>query len=155
MQTRVYPVVLVEAGAPLLASSLLGSADPLIVPDDVVMCYWLADYPDAPVTFPYDRGTYQSDRDHLVALVADIMGRIGGSRLEADAASASSADEPWPLTTDLRHCRYCNYRSLCGRGELAGPLADYMGEVDQDSLAADEADLDFDLDWGQVQEMAY
>jgi hypothetical protein len=148
-------MVLVEAGAPLLVSSSAGNADPPIVPEDVVMCYWLAEYPEAPVTFPYDRETYQADRDNLIALVADIVGRVGAKQLAAVAAAASAADEPWPLTTDLDHCRFCNYRSLCGRGELAGPLVEYMGEVGQDYLAVDETDLEFDLDWGQVQDIAY
>jgi hypothetical protein len=137
LQTRVYPLVLVQAGAPL------NGGDP-IRPDQIEMRYWLAEYPTAPETFSYDEPTYQSDLDYLTNLVAEIVGR---------AASQGGRADVWPLTDDVRRCRFCNYRSLCRRGTVAGPLAEYPEEGE---TAGDEGPApDFDLDWGQVQEVAY
>jgi hypothetical protein len=144
LQTRVYPAILVQAGASLTNRS--------VDPDDVEMRYWLAEYPKTPEGFAYDVATYQADLSYLSALINEIVERTrdGGSRAES-----APADEPWPLTDEVRRCRFCNYRSLCERGDVAGPLEEYAGSDDQDHLAADEPDLDFDLDWGQVQEIAY
>jgi hypothetical protein len=147
LQTRIYPMVLVQAGA-----SLINRAH--IEPDDVEMRYWLAEFPQAPESFPYDTVAYQADLDYLSALTAEIAERIGNSGPGAESAMAS-ATEVWPLTNDLRHCRFCNYRSLCGRGGVAGSLADQVGDEYGSHLKADESDLGFDLDWGQVQEIAY
>jgi hypothetical protein len=137
LQTRVYPLVLAQAGAPL------NDGAP-IRPDQIEMRYWLAEYPTAPETFSYDEPAYQSDLDYLTNLIAEIAGR---------AASQGGRADVWPLTDDVRRCRFCNYRSLCRRGTVAGPLAEYPegGETTGD----DELGPDFDLDWGQVQEIAY
>ncbi len=143
LQTRLYPVILVQAGASLIDQAR-------VEPGDVEMCYWLAEYPHTPETFPYDAATYEADVEFLSTLITEIDERIRGT-----SASSSATDEVWPLTVDLKRCRFCNYRSLCGRGNVAGPLADYVEEVDQGQLPADETGPDFDLDWGQVQEIAY
>ncbi len=147
LQTRLYPVILVHAGA-----SLINQAS--VAPDDIEMCYWLAEYPDGPETFRYDVATYQADLDFLSSLIAEIDERIKSTENKPGPSSASITDAAWPLTDDLKRCRFCNYRSLCGRGDAAGSLADYVGD-DQGSLTADETGLDFDLDWGQVQEIVY
>jgi hypothetical protein len=147
LQTRVYPAILVQAGASL--------TNKLVDPDDVEMRYWLAEYPKTPESFAYDVATYQADLDYLSALIKEIVERASDSGSSTEAVIAASGDEAWPLTTEVRRCRFCNYRSLCERGDVAGPLAEYGGGDDQDQPAADEPDLDFDLDWGQVQEIAY
>ncbi len=155
LQTRVYPVVLLQAGASLGNWSQLGNAGRPIKPDVVEMCYWLAEYPEDPESFAYDAATYQADLDYLFALITKIVGRIGGSQSGAESGAISTPDEIWPLTTDVRRCRFCNYRSLCGRGDVAGPMGEYMEEEGGDYLTTGETGLDFDLDWGQVQEIAY
>jgi hypothetical protein len=144
LQTRVYPAILVQAGASLTNRS--------VDPGDVEMRYWLAEYPRTPESFAYDAATYQADLNYLSALITEIVERTrdGGARAES-----IPADEPWPLTAEVRRCRFCNYRSLCERGDVAGALMEDVASDDQDQSAADEPDLDFDLDWGQVQEIAY
>ena len=109
------------------------------------MRYWLAEYPTAPETFSYDDAAYQSDLDYVTGLIAEIAGR---------AASLGGPADAWPLTDDVRRCRFCNYRSLCRRGTVAGPLAEYP-EGGEAAAGGDEPGPDFDLDWGQVQEIAY
>jgi len=59
--------------------------------------------------------------------------------------NASQTD--FPLTSDLKMCRFCNYRSLCNRGEAAG-------EFEEESL--DEAgNSGFELDFEQIAEIAF
>jgi hypothetical protein len=137
LQTRVYPLVLVQAGAPLNGGDAIRSAQ-------IEMRYWLAEYPTAPETFSYDEPAYQSDLDYVANLIAEIAGR---------AASQGGRADVWPLTDDVRRCRFCNYRSLCRRGTVAGPLAEYL--EGEEAAGGDEPGPDFDLDWGQVQEIAY
>jgi hypothetical protein len=138
LQTRVYPLVLVQAGAPL-------NGGDAIQPGQIEMRYWLAEYPTSPETFSYDGPAYQSDLDYATNLIAEIAGR---------AASQGGRADVWPLTDDVRRCRFCNYRSLCRRGTVAGPLAEYL-EGEEVAAGGDEPGPDFDLDWGQVQEIAY
>jgi len=137
LQTRVYPLVLAQAGAPL------NGGDP-IRPDQIEMRYWLAEYPTAPETFAYDEPAYRSDLDYATALITEIAGR---------AVSQGGRADVWPLTDDVRRCRFCNYRSLCRRGTVAGPLDEYLEEGE--AAGGDEPSPDFDLDWGQVQEIVY
>jgi hypothetical protein len=110
------------------------------------MRYWLAEHPDEPEIFRYGTKTHQSDMDYVAGLIDEIVAR--------------SADEIWPLTDQIRRCQFCNYRSLCRRGDVAGPLDEYpegdenAAITEADSMQS-EATPDFDLDWGQVQEIAY
>lgn len=162
LQTRVYPVILIQAGASLIQKSSFpggdlqtGNAGQPIAPDDVEMRYWLTEFPKVPEAFLYDAATYQADLDYLVALITEIAERAGRSGPGTEPVSVSAYDEVWPLTTDVRHCRFCNYRSLCERGDVAGSLAEYVEGDNLEHLTAGESDLDFDLNWGQVQEIAY
>jgi len=149
MQTRVYPLVWVQAGAALVRSARGEGDDHPIQPDQVEMRYWLAEYPQFPEAFGYDVATYQADLDYLTALITEIA-----ERAEAELAAASAFDNVWPLTADWGHCRFCSYRSLCERGDAAGPAAEYL-ESESGGLSSDVGDLSFDLDWGQVQEIVY
>jgi hypothetical protein len=148
LQTRLYPLMLVQAG-----SSLTGGRP--IQPDEVEMRYWLAEYPERPESFPYDTATYQADLAYLADLITEIAAR-GGSAVEHPQGKGYLPDTVWPLTTDLRRCRFCNYRSLCERGKAAGPVAEYLeGEDGEEGLATEESGPDSDAGWGQVQETAY
>jgi CRISPR/Cas system-associated exonuclease Cas4 (RecB family) len=122
MQTLVYRYLAVEAGA-----ALLGGQQPL--PEQVEMVYWFADHGGATERFPYSSEQHNAARDRLVGLVAEI----GDLR-----------DEVWPLTSDRRHCRFCNYRSLCDRGVKAGffdelaeeiELPDFESAIDLEQIA--------------------
>lgn len=129
LQSRVYPYVLVEAGAHLFGGQ--------IAPQQVTMIYWFANYPDQPQGFPYDGEQHAANRDYLSGLIEEILAR--------DEAE-------WTLTDDLRRCKYCVYRSLCDRGVEAGAF----GEWDEDVLDADpEAVADFDFDLDNVEEIAF
>lgn len=125
LQTRVYPCLLVLAGA-----GLNGGAP--LLPEQVEMMYWFAEFPVQPERFAYDAEQQEKDETYLRGLVAEIAGLEDGA---------------FPMTDDEQSCRYCVYRSLCDRGIAAGPLDEADAEGD---LAAE-----FDLDFDQIAEVEY
>jgi len=98
LQTRVYPFVAVEAAGAFFG----GPMDPA----RVSMVYWFANYPDQPHVFHYDEMQHRQTRVYLEGLL--------------QAVEMCLASGVWELTADERLCRYCVYRSLCGRGVAAG-----------------------------------
>ena len=128
LQTRVYPYLLVQAGAEL------NSGQPF-TPEQVEMVYWFAGFPDRPERFIYDAQRYAEDGTYLTGLLDQ-------------AATLSMSDEPFPLTPDESKCRFCVYRSLCNRGTAAGDV----NELDFDDP---EPMVEFDLDFEQVAEVDY
>jgi hypothetical protein len=120
LQTVVYPYLLVLAGA------CLNGGAPLL-PEQVAMVYWSAEHPETPVRFDYSLRQYERDG----RLLQDMVGQI--------ATCGAEAFTPTPQESD---CRFCVYRSYCGRGERAGSLDE----------AGDPGDLsDFSLDLSQVE----
>ncbi len=128
LQTRVYPYLLVRAGAHLNAGTQFQ-------PEQVEMAYWFADFPNQLAHFSYDVHRYEEDEVHLVSLVEEIE-NLG-------------KDEDFPLTARERRCTYCRYRSLCRRGVKGGPLDKMEAEPDVGD------DFDSILDLEQVAEIEY
>jgi CRISPR/Cas system-associated exonuclease Cas4 (RecB family) len=131
LQTKVYPYLLLQAGAHL------NGGQPL-APEQVEMIYWFADYPDDPAHFGYDATQYEADRAYLTSLVEEIAG-LG--------------DVDFPLTTQEQRCKFCPYRSLCQRGVKAGSLDEALEAMDDEALVGDT--FDFDIDFEQIAEIAY
>ncbi len=102
LQTRVYPYVLVTEGVRLLGYEVL--------PDKVSFVYWVVGSVD-PMLFEYSSSLYVRDQEYLRGLVLNVL-----SRWE------------WPLAFDEGVCRFCVYRSLCGRGVVAGGF-DELGNI--------------------------
>ena len=125
MQTRVYPYLLVRAGAHLNDGRDLE-------PEQVEMLYWFADFPAEPERFAYDSAQRQADEVYLTSLANEIEGLGDGT---------------FALTSDERRCRYCVYRSLCQRGVAAGPL--------DEAEEGPELREDFDVDFEQIAEVEY
>ncbi len=125
LQTRVYPYLLVEAGA------ALNQGRPL-PPDQLEMIYWFADHPEAPERYPYSAARYAADEAYLRGLVDEI-----------DALP----EDRFELTPDLDKCRFCTYRSYCDRGGAAGSLSEFdrgLEDLERDAQAAVSLDIDFD-----------
>jgi hypothetical protein len=116
LQTRVYPFVLVEAGADVFGEP--------IATEQVSLIYWFAEMPGEPETFAYNAELHEENRAYLAGLIDEILAR---------------REEVWPLTSDTQMCRFCVYRSLCDRGIKAGDYRDADTEID-------EFDFDIDLD---------
>ncbi|MGC8780518.1 MAG: PD-(D/E)XK nuclease family protein [Anaerolineae bacterium] len=146
IQTRVYRYLLVRAGAHLMArprpGDVSGSAGIIkgeIRPEQVEMIYWFANFPDEPERLRYDAIQFAADDEYLAELAAEITRR----------------DDPvFPLTDDVRRCLFCTYRSLCGRGAVAG---DFAAADDDTLIAADEPSAGwtdrFDIE--QIAEIAF
>ena len=134
LQTKVYPYLLVRAGAHL-------NGDQAIAPEQVEMIYWFTDYPEEPARFGYDTAQYEAEEAYLTSLVEEI---------------AVLGDEDFPLTVQEQRCKFCPYRSLCQRGVRAGTLDEVLDEA-LDAIIEGEADASdaFDIDFEQIAEIAY
>lgn len=130
MQTIVYPLLLVLAGAEL------NDGQPLM-PELIEMIYWFADEPHTPERFLYNSAQYAQAEARLTALIDEIVTR-----------------EQFALTADLHKCRFCVYRSLCQRGVEAGSTDEltHQGSTQDDGFAID---FGFDLDFDQIAEVEY
>ena len=127
MQTRLYPFLLVEAGARLNGGSP-------ILPEQVEMIYWFPEEPDNPEHFSYSTSQYLEERTNLQDLIDEIKGHAQGS---------------FSLTPNEKLCAYCIYRSLCNRGKSAGAFAD---QEEEDFSGAEQA---LDLDFEQIGEIEF
>jgi predicted RecB family nuclease len=123
LQTRVYRALLVHAGAHL------NNGIPF-EPEQIEMVYWFADFPEEPARFSYTSSQYKRDWDTLLKLSEEIK-------------TASS----YPLTEDRQKCVFCNYRSYCERGALAGNVDQADAEMEAEEL--------FDVNFEQIGEIAF
>lgn len=126
MQTIVYRYVLAQAGAHLYG----GEAIP---PERIRMDYVYVAGGGERISFDYSTAQMREDE----ALLSRMISAIDDS-------------DDFPLTDDLRRCRFCNYRSLCDRGE-AGRLDDF----DLDEYEDDEEDEALSLDFDQIVEIEF
>ena len=127
LQTKVYPYLLVLAGAPIIGVERLSA-------EQVEMVYWFAEHPQEPQRFAFSSEQHQQDHDYLTGLVDEIQ---------------SLGEGDFDLTPDESRCKFCTYRSLCDRGIAAGSL----DQVEFDP--EDEGAGDFDLDFDQIAEIEF
>jgi CRISPR/Cas system-associated exonuclease Cas4 (RecB family) len=139
LQTRVYRTVLVRSGARFVK-------DDVVSPGSVTMVYWFATHPTAPIRLPYSELAYERDLDYLQDLVAQIE-----DAMETDAGR-STQDEVFPKTENRFLCRYCPYRSYCGRGSEAGDIDEHDLVLELD---APEPESTFDFDFDQIAEIEF
>jgi hypothetical protein len=130
LQTRVYRYVLVRAGSQLNRGAVLQ-------PEQIEMIYWFAAFPDQPERLPYNRTQHEADGRYLASLIAEL---------------AQASDDDFPLTEDVTRCRFCPYRSLCGRGAEAG---DMHAEAEVDAVEEATTDWAASFDFEQVGEIAF
>jgi RecB family exonuclease len=127
MQTKVYPLLLSRAGDVLTSGEL-------IAPEQITMVYWFSEQPDAPVEFVYSSSQQEQDEAVIGGLIEEVI-------------KLDEIDE-FPLTEDLRQCKYCEYRSLCDRGVRAG------GMDELPDLALDQG-LDLEIDLEGIEEIEF
>ena len=124
MQTRVYRSLLVQAG------TSLNDGSP-ILPEQIEMIYWYAEFPSEPTRFSYHSAQYRRDWDILTQLIDEI-----------------STQHTFPLTEDEKKCAYCPYRSYCNRGGKAGTLEEAEAEKEL-------PDPNFNLNFEQIAEIEF
>ncbi len=127
MQTRLYRFLLVTAGHSL-------NANARIQPEQVQMIYWFANEPRQPETFSYSHAEHEQTGQELHALIEEIC-------------NLSQAALPFPLTANEKHCAFCPYRSLCGRGVRAGDWQDLEDDLDPEPT--------LQLDFEQIGEISF
>lgn len=120
VQTGLYQFLAVVSGADIAGKTIL--------PGDVSMIYWVVSAPSAPVKFEYSEAQHEQNRAYLARLLKTIYAR--------DPA------EVWPLVADDVFCRFCMFRSLCGRGEYAGDFEAFS--MDYDDVAGEKMVLGID-----------
>jgi hypothetical protein len=86
------------------------------------MVYWFARQEGATQRFPYDTRQHAADRHYLLTLIEEITSQTGAT---------------WQLTQNERHCRFCNYRSLCERGVTAGLFQEMDDDLELPELEID------------------
>ncbi len=132
VQTRLYPYVLVRAGRHL-------SRGQPILPEQVEMVYWFAEFPSQPERFAYTQAQFEQDQAFLMSLIHEIE---------------SLDEQEFVLTEHEEHCRFCVYRSLCERGISAAHIAQAEDSEPQ-VIPSWETDLNVDFDFDQIAELEY
>lgn len=127
LQTKVYRYLLMVAGSRFLENGAFS-------PEDIEMVYWYAGFPDQPIRLPYSQEQADHDELYLAELISEIK---------------TLSDEKFPLTDDLRRCRFCTYRSFCERGDQAGQLYEMPEFPDE------EPDIEIDFDYDQIAEIEF
>jgi CRISPR/Cas system-associated exonuclease Cas4 (RecB family) len=107
VQSRIYPFLAQKAGSILFGEALRS--------EQITMIYWT---PTEPFVFEYSQLQYKLDEQYISDLISQIDDRL-----------SSNKSEDWPLTLETSRCRFCEYRSLCGRGDISGMLDEGMGEI--------------------------
>ena len=124
-QTVVYRYVLAQAGAHLYGGP--------IPPERIRMDYVFVAQGAQRLSFDYSAAQLAADEARLL----EMIDAIGAAR-------------EFPLTDELRRCKFCTYRAFCDRGE-AGDLSEF--EFDDEDEA--DAALDLDLDFDQIAEIEF
>lgn len=96
IQTSVYQYV-----AAVSAPTFFPAFDAL---DRLKMVYWFPAYPDNTISLTYSEAAHQRNTAWLSDQIATI-----------DHRTKTETAGEWDKTSDLTHCRHCNYRSLCER----------------------------------------
>lgn len=135
LQTHVYPYLLALVGG------VLNGGEPLD-PEKIEMRYWFASFPDQTAVVRYDRDRFVADGELIAGLIREISER---------------PLEDFARTEDLRHCRLCTYRSLCGRGEAAehDEMEEDQRQVVTAMQAMEEGDDTIELDYAAVDEVPF
>lgn len=135
LQTHVYPYLLALVG------DVLNGGKPL-APEKIEMRYWFASFPDQTAVVRYDRGRFAADGELIAGLVREISER---------------PLEDFARTEDLRHCRLCTYRSLCGRGDSAEhkEMEEDQTQVVTVMQAMEDGENTIELDYAAVDEVPF
>lgn len=115
MQTRLYQFISMTVIEKLLPGGK-------IAPHQVEMVYWFAGFPGQEERFVYSKRQFEQDTAFFSRIIDEIP---------------QMGENDFVLTTNLKFCRYCNYRSFCERGRKAGSIWD----DEEETLVQDEQEL--------------
>jgi hypothetical protein len=126
-QSKVYPFVIAKMGKNF-------GIDGKINPEQIEFHYWYPQFPTRPEQFIYSQEDFQRHQDEIEQLIIKI--------------ESLSEKEDFQLTSNQKLCSFCVFRSLCERGTEAG------NEIDSSDVF-EESELDWEIDFEQVGEIAY
>ncbi len=127
LQSRVYPYLLAKEYAALAKANEYK-------PEDISMIYWQANFPDDPQVIEYSQSAFDADKLYLTQLIEEIN---------------SKSEQNFIKTGNFKHCKFCNYRSLCEKGIQAGNFS----ELDP---GFEDSDLhEFNIDIDQIDEKSF
>ncbi|MCD6356056.1 MAG: PD-(D/E)XK nuclease family protein [Anaerolineaceae bacterium] len=118
IQTILYPYILYNSAPELLKIDDFPA-------EKIFMRYWYPAYPHKVFIFPYNQELHAASHKFLQDLIEEIKLKNSGD---------------FKFTNNTHKCKYCPYRSLCDRGNVAANLGE------NESINLDESDLDFDFD---------
>lgn len=125
-QTRLYRWMAVVATQEWLDGNV-------VQPDQVTMTYWFTSDPSSPEILAYSSSAFTADEHYLREVIDNISQR---------------GEDDFEMTSEIRTCQFCQYRSLCDRGIKAGVD---VGELDEDMLEAAQPIIDM----SQIDEVAF
>ena len=119
-QTRLYLTLLVEGA---------GGLGRQYKPEQMAITYWFAEAPEKSVTIRYDATQHTRNLAELKALVERVDRRM------------VAPNAIWPLTESLDTCRFCEFRSYCGRDvAVADP------DLESAEMALEDASFELQLE---------
>jgi hypothetical protein len=128
IQTRVYPFVLTSTASTITKGGLHD-------PDQIEMIYWFTNQPDQPERFNYHSAAYKEDDIDLHNLISAIN---------------QKSDLIFPLTSEVKHCLFCIYRSLCNRGVKPGEL-DQLDDWQEPRPSSEDVSFEYE----HIQEIEF
>jgi hypothetical protein len=100
VQSILYPYVLFEG----LPEFLRGQK---FSPEDISMQYWYPSNPIVEIILPYGQDSHNKNHEFLISTIYEIERKNIGE---------------FNLTSDVKKCGFCPYRSLCDRGVFANNI---------------------------------
>lgn len=125
IQTRLYPFLLATVGYEY-------HQEIIPEPDDIEMIYWFANFPEEPSRIPYSTEQYKQDQIYFKNLFSEIV---------------EKKENQFIKTADLFRCKFCQYRSLCERGTIAG--------FDEDDVLETWNEKITEFDFDQIGEIEF
>lgn len=118
IQSKLYPFILLENSKEFFGSK---GSKPI---EKTKMIYWFPEHPKNIIEFEYGENEHHETRVCLSGLIAEIINK--------------PPNTDYPKTDNDFLCKFCQYRSLCDRGIVAGDYLDVgMQELDLDNISID------------------
>jgi CRISPR/Cas system-associated exonuclease Cas4 (RecB family) len=126
-QTMVYPYLITSAGNRIYPWKKIS-------PNKVKMIYWFAEFPENVEIFRFDSNKFNTAKEEIRNIIEKIERMKPGD---------------FSKTDQISKCKFCVYRSLCGRGDLPG------NDEEANEWFLQEETREFDLDIDQIAEIEF
>jgi predicted RecB family nuclease len=123
LQTIVYRYVLARGGSAL-------NAGQRILPEHIELKYCYVAKDGMLISLPYSQEQYEEDEAFLLRHAEIINTR-----------------PDFPMTEQTERCRFCQFRSLCNRGRVAGKLSDWLNTTHDEQI--------FEINFDDIEEVEF